>query len=186
MVGNERNDGIEKIGNSGPVLGRDGVHRPDGQFVKLSGHLHPFPGVDLVRCEEEPLLPLAEHGNDLLVEREDTVSSVDENNDRVGLVDGPKDLTSDLREDIPFFPRQISPRIDQTESLAVVLRGEGDKVAGNPRLPVGDRPALPRDPVKERGLPHVRTPYERNTELGPRHIQAAAAWFPSGSSLVRP
>jgi hypothetical protein len=99
--GDEPDDRVEEIGYARPVFRRDGVHRSDGQFVKLRGHLLPFPGVHLVCGKEERLLLLAEHRGDFLVEREDAVARVHQENDRVGLVDGPQDLAADLQEDIP-------------------------------------------------------------------------------------
>ena len=183
--GNPRDDRLEQFGYPRAVLGGNGMDRIDGEGVELGNAFPAFLRVHLVRGEEDRLPPLAQHPGDLLVEGEQPVAGVDQEDDQVGFVDRPQDLPADLRKEVVLLPaRHVPPGVDEKEMATVVLHRLGDEVARDPRLVERDGAALPRHPVEQGGLPHVRTPHQRHRELSPAHIPDASTWIRSSTSPV--
>ena len=142
-----------------------GGGRTPAIVVSLAGDNHHGPCL-AVGLESGASKATTQHLANLMIGSGHSVDRVRGEQDDVSLLNGYPHLGCDAREDCISWSQLKSAGIDQGEDTATPLDFAVEAIPGRPRQVFDDRPTLSRQAVEERGLPHIRSPDNRDHRPG--------------------
>ncbi|CAM2159381.1 hypothetical protein PT2222_50242 [Paraburkholderia tropica] len=151
---------VDHFGHAVAVRSRNRARVAEAEFVKVGGHGTVFHAFGLVDHEEDRTAGLAQVIGDVLVLRREAVAAVADEDDDIGFFHGLTRLARHFMQDAVLRDGFETARVDDQiraiahAPFAVVAVARETGQIGHQRI------ARTREPVEERGFPHIGAPDE--------------------------